>query len=851
GDDNDALHGSDALGWGTELATDTLQGGTGNDVLYGRGVRVEMTGGSGADRFAFTTNALDSGHPDTWGASNILVNAFSTVGNTSVITDFSRADGDLLRTGVASGTSGGVALRWRGEAAAGFTATAGQSTELAGSNLADQRFHEFWTIRAGDRTILFVDRNRDTVVDADDLRIEFSGDIDLGVQDLTPGTFSVKIGTEAGDTNADIAFTEAGDLVYGVGGNDSLDGLGGNDTLNGDDGFDSLAGGDGEDSVYGGSGDDTLAGGADNDVLYGGSGTDSLVGGEGSDRLEADGQGDSSSNAETLDAAGTFNFLDGGNGADYLGGGAGDDSLVGGAGNDGLSGGAGSDALDGGLDNDALYGGEGDDQLRGGDGNDTLRGDAGMDILDGEDGDDALYSGGDAQDGPDTLDGGAGEDKLYGWGDGALLRGGAGADLFLFSYDYGSFPPSILGSGLATVLAPGHIADFDAAAGDRIFTGILNGTEGSRPVVWRGAAAGGFDGTIGQSMALAGSDPADRRFVEFWTYAEGGRTVLFVDRNRDAYVDANDLKIVFDGAPEITTGIFSDDPFTTKVGTAGADTDTQPALTSQSDRAFGLGGNDTLDGLDGDDTLNGDDGDDRLAGELGWDALHGGAGNDALDGGAGRDALAGGAGNDTLNGGDDGDALYADGAPDSAGSPYVDDSADAVNELHGDGGNDLLVGGAGADMLSGGLDNDTISGGGGRDTLLGGDGADDLQGGGGSDILVGGAGNDVLRTGSAGLDAGFDMFDGGEGDDVLYGWGERVGMVGGEGADRFVFTVAASDGDHPYANVVSDRYTTVLAAAIVSDFDAGEGDRLRSGIGDGMVGDIAVLWRGAADAGFL
>jgi Ca2+-binding RTX toxin-like protein len=76
-------------------------------------------------------------------------------------------------------------------------------------------------------------------------------------------------------TTNSIAGTAAGETLSGSGStNDVIYGYGGNDTLNGNNGNDIL---------YGGAGNDSLSGGAGNDILYGGSGSDALTGGAGAD----------------------------------------------------------------------------------------------------------------------------------------------------------------------------------------------------------------------------------------------------------------------------------------------------------------------------------------------------------------------------------------------------------------------------------------------------------------------------------------------------------------------------------------------------------------------------------------
>lgn len=81
--------------------------------------------------------------------------------------------------------------------------------------------------------------------------------------------------------------------LAGNAGDDALRGGGGDDRLDGGEGGDTLDGGVGNDRVSGGLGDDALKGGAGDDVIAGGAGTDLLTGGAGSDsfRFESLGGG--------------------------------------------------------------------------------------------------------------------------------------------------------------------------------------------------------------------------------------------------------------------------------------------------------------------------------------------------------------------------------------------------------------------------------------------------------------------------------------------------------------------------------------------------------------------------------
>jgi hypothetical protein len=89
----------------------------------------------------------------------------------------------------------------------------------------------------------------------------------------------------AGDGN-DIAFgNEGADQILGLFGDDTLDGGQENDSLDGGEGNDLLLGGDGNDVLLGGDGNDTLYGGNGNDILNGGAGDDFLSGDVGDDTL--------------------------------------------------------------------------------------------------------------------------------------------------------------------------------------------------------------------------------------------------------------------------------------------------------------------------------------------------------------------------------------------------------------------------------------------------------------------------------------------------------------------------------------------------------------------------------------
>ncbi|HEX2544738.1 MAG TPA: hypothetical protein VHL79_07665, partial [Ramlibacter sp.] len=441
-DSLDAGGGNDVLFAGASAGergqfTDTLVGGAGDDVLRtGANMNlasdaVVMTGGLGADRFVFSYGSNAVGDHDaqwnSWYSGNFTGSGdsyghISSVAAPDRITDFDQAQGDRIHSGIVGGLGGNdnqVPLVWRGHADARFTATSGESTDLARApgSPRDGRFLEMWVVydAAKQRTVLYMDRNLDGVVDALDFKLEFDDPTraiyeSIGPGSFTPGTFTVRSGTDGNDSDTSPAMSEDADIAYTFAGNDTIDGLGGHDVINGDAGDDSLTGGTGSDALFGGADADTLAGGSGADTLHGGSGADSLLGGADADVLYAESGNDATSaGTNRADAPGTVNVLDGGAGGDQLHGGDGNDSLLGGDDNDGLYGNNGADTLDGGGGSDNLGGGEGNDLLLGGDGDDGLEGGAGNDTLRG--GDDA------------------GSDSLQGTGGADLLEGGAGNDI--------------------------------------------------------------------------------------------------------------------------------------------------------------------------------------------------------------------------------------------------------------------------------------------------------------------------------------------------------------------------------------------------------------------------------------
>ena len=598
------------------------------------------------------------------------------------------------------------------------------------------------------------------------------------------------------------------DIIYALGGNDSVDAGGGND------------------SVDGGAGNDTLAGGAGDDTLDGGAGTDSLVGGDGNDLYVLDtaadivveqpgGGSDTVATAFDITLAPEIEALvltasghtgTGNGGANTITGSSGSDTLLGMDGADTLVGNAGADSLDGGLGADSMAGGDGNDtylvddpgdvvlEAPGG-GTDTVR--AAIDYtLTAEV--EALVLTGAAHHGTgnaaaNSITGGAGADVLDGAGGADTLAGGGGDDLYLVDSGLDVVVEGA-GGGVDTVSAS---ADYTLSA--EVEALVLTGA--ARHGIGNGAANAVTANDLGDTLeGLAGADTltggagADR--LDGGTGADAmaggaGDDTYVVDDPGDVVVEAagggfdtvivgsdwtlaeNIEAVVLSGGGHRLTGNAHDNALTgssgndTLDGAGGADTMTGGAgddtyiVDSAADVVIEApgGGNDTMIvSVDatiagGVETLvlagtahhgTGDGADNRLLGGAGADSLDGLGGNDTMDGGLGADTMAGGAGDDTYIIGDPGDVVIEDAAG-GFDTVVVGSDWTLADNIEAV----QLVGGGHA--LTGNASNNELSGGDGNDTLDGGLGDDTELGGSGDDVLVSRSGRDTL-SGSSGDD---------------------------------------------------------------------------------------------------
>ena len=171
--------------------------------------------------------------------------------------------------------------------------------------------------------------------------------------------------------------------------------------------------------------------------------------------------------------------------------------------------------------------------------------------------------------------------------------------------------------------------------------------------------------------------------------------------------------------------------------------------------------------------------------------ISGTSGNDVLTGTAEDETIVGYAGNDTINGGSGRDKvdysadisgvvvnLHNGTATDGWGNS---DTLTAIEDVVGSNFNDILVGNNGGENTLEGLDgDDQIQGRGNHDVLYGGNGNDDLNGHNGDDTLYGGDGSDILQG-----SVGNDMLFGEGGDDLVMQGGDGDDIIdGGDGNDQ-------------------------------------------------------------------
>jgi Ca2+-binding RTX toxin-like protein len=833
-------NGADIAGVGVFDITDdapnqfALDGGGGNDTLYGSASDDVLIGGLGNDLLV--------------GGAGKDVYAIDSLGDAIVELEIDNIDLENesgLQEIFSFGGMGDVAI----VSVTGYTIGTGVAVE---DFIADGEFNrdEFAGWKA-----------------ADDKRIDITGN-ELG---------QALIGNAAAN------------LFAGMGGDDHLFGGAGNDTIDGGLGNDLLMGGVGNDSLTGGAGDDGFAfdwgqlsgwnflgrpsnyaftGGVD--TIDGGAGDDFLLvrgsinfykfvrtsatditvtslSGESAvlrgveyvydnftpgptdatepvryvieELLSSSGLNDNLTASEIDVYTNTGSFIDADAGDDTILGTNEADTLIGGAGNDRIEGrslgdyGHGemivnpsSDVLDGGAGNDLIIGGVGKDTLIGGTGNDTMIGGAGKDrfIIDST-GDVAIevFETSEAQSGSDDVaiisanwqaaQGSAIENLVA---DGAIANGFLKRLTPVVDMDVNitgnNFDENVIGNGARNSLVGG-------GGNDRLFgSGGADTLEG-------GTGVDVLMGGSGNDILRGGADQ-DFFFFNLEQKLLDGDAGFVIDDALDRATGGNDVVDGGQGNDVLVLDGSLDDYTIERIGNAQIRISARAPLPGQlATEQVTIESVEALlftDDVQAEAPEGGPDADFLLSQSSNYTQISdiiGASGNDDFltlnqyapgytigvnrDGLAGNDILSGGEGNDTLIGGTGNDSLIANVGNDI---------------LSGGEGNDTLISGTGNDSLSGGAGNDllfsdnpsgysdTLSGDDGNDTLIGSFGNDLLAGGAGSDSLVANGGNDTLLG-----DDGSDFLIGGAGNDVLTGGAGNDVLVSNGGED----VINAGDGD--------------------------------------------------------
>lgn len=427
------------------------------------------------------------------------------------------------------------------------------------------------------------------------------------------------VDTILGQSGNDIIHSYGGrDVILGGPDNDQIwggDEVGEGDTIEGGTGYDRIYGEEGNDVIYGdtvsspttGTYDD-IYGGEGNDTIYGGVGDDYIYGDEGDDYIEG---GENAGNIEKLYGGAGNDEIHGGDDEDWVAGGAGNDILYGDDGPDQVEGDAGNDRIVGGPGNDYLFGGT----ATGWHGADSGLTNSGRDIIIG----DEMFQR------CDRCSSTCSTPSLYACD---TTMGGGACDPYDSSYN---------SSGGADVIYTGDIDSENCGnitAGSTIeFDNFVVGGLGS-DTIYGGNCNDWIVGDDVQDWSEGQTDVylelSELDFPQFCSVAGctgETQTVPFSCAGTD-YLDVRILNYPY---------WYCDDSREVYV-------DTVPPINSSwgQMRAHYFGDADVIDGGAGDDVIFGCGGDDSaLDGGTGNDQIEGGCGDDVMDGEGGEDLLVG------------------------------------------------------------------------------------------------------------------------------------------------------------------------------------------------------------------
>ena len=293
--DNDVLHG--------DQGGDTLDGGAGDDVLFGDQLAIDPTtipSGTGGTLTSVTfqndaPHAVELAVIDATGVVVPVITipaggnftAASTTQTNWVLLD--PTTGDILQ--VYETPADGSTLVFDSSGADSLSGGLGNDTLSGdfGSDTLDGGAGNDSLIGGAEEDLFrFTDGFGTDTVDGGEAGDDFDT---LDFSQMSTGINVVFGGDEqgaAGDTGSldSVGFTNI-ERVDGTNQNDTIDASASaaNQTLVGNGGADSIVGGAGNDTIFGGEGADIVQGGAGADVLEGGQGADTLVGGDDADYI--------------------------------------------------------------------------------------------------------------------------------------------------------------------------------------------------------------------------------------------------------------------------------------------------------------------------------------------------------------------------------------------------------------------------------------------------------------------------------------------------------------------------------------------------------------------------------------
>jgi len=400
----------------------------------------------------------------------------------------------------------------------------------------------------------------------------------------------------------------------------------------------------------------TSTGGADATVKF--TGTSVSVGAVNAKTVDASGMtsqgaadaglvmttGSTSTTAQTITGSGTQDTLYGGGGNDVISGAAGNDSIVAGGGNDSLNGGAGNDTINFATAGeftiaDTVDGGEGTDKLR------LTNSDAGTISA----GTTAISNISNIE----TLslsDAAVTSVNITRFGGLSNLEFANSTAAINGSPTYSNLvgPVTLTYVGPATTVATDTVtASLKTDSGSDTLTVSLVPSAANASNDFGNVSAGNFE-TVAITASRSSSNTTTTAALLDLTNTSGTTSVTVSGSTTLATIISSTALATFDASANtagVNATMTASAVALTATGTSAADT---IASGAGSDNISGGDGNDSIIAGAGSDTVNGGGGDDTLDGGAGADSISGGGGTDSLVTSAGADTLDGGDGTDTL-----------------------------------------------------------------------------------------------------------------------------------------------------------------------------------------------------------